>query len=100
MAKKQSPNAKVNFPADGPAYVSWDGTKAERAESLEIYTSAIQESASASQGSRTRDFSDLTTSLSGKPWLRNSDYDYFDLIRKYPKILRILLPLLVLPIEE
>ena len=85
MAKKQSPNAKVNFPADGPAYVSWDGTKAERDESLEIYTSAIQESASASQSSRTRDFSDLTTSLSGKPGLRNSDYDYFRPDQKVPE---------------
>ena len=77
MAKKPSPNAKVNFPADGPAYVSWAGSKAEQDKSLQIYTNAIQEAATASQGSRTRDFSDLTTSLSGKPGLRNSDYDYF-----------------------
>ena len=77
MAKKPSPNAKEHFPSDGPAYVSWDGTKAERSKGLEVYTSAIQEAATASQSSRTRDFSDLTTSLSGKPGLRNSDYDYF-----------------------
>ena len=77
MAKKPSPNAKLDFPADGPAYVSWDGTKAERNDSLKIYTNAIQEAATASSTSRTRNFSDLTTYLSGKPGLRGSDYDYF-----------------------
>tara|TARA_R110000824_G_scaffold5445_1_gene25221 strand:+ start:182 stop:2437 length:2256 start_codon:yes stop_codon:yes gene_type:complete len=77
VAKKPSPNAKVNFPPDGPAYVSWDGTKAERNDSLKVYTNAIQEAATASQGSRTRNFSDLTTRLSGRPGLRESDYDYF-----------------------
>ena len=77
MAKKPSPNAKVNFPPDGPAYVSWAGNKAQQAAGLKIYTSAIQESATASTSSRTRNFSDLTTSLSGRPGLRESDYDYF-----------------------
>jgi hypothetical protein len=77
VAKKPSPNAKMNFPSDGPAYVSWAGSKADQTKSLQVYTSAIQEAATASQGSRTRDFSDLTTRLSGKPGLRNSDYDYF-----------------------
>ena len=78
MAKKPSPNAKVNFPPDGPAYVSWDGTKAERDDSLKVYTNAIQEAATASSySSRNRNFSDLTTYMSGKPGLRGSDYDYF-----------------------
>ena len=77
MAKKPSPNAKVNFPADGPAYVSWAGNKAQQSDSLKIYTSAIQEAATASQGSRNRNFSDLTTKLSGKPGLREADYDAF-----------------------
>ena len=77
MARKKSPNAKEEFPADGPAYVSWEGSKADQAKNLQIYTKAIQESATASYGSRIRDFSDLTTSLSGRPGLRNSDYDYF-----------------------
>ena len=67
MAKKPSPNAKLSFPSDGPAYVSWAGNKAQQADSLKIYTSAIQEAATASQGSRTRSFSDLTTNLSGRP---------------------------------
>jgi hypothetical protein len=75
--KKPSPNAPQEFPADGPAYVSWGGTKAEQEESLRIYTRAIQESATASYGSRTRNFSDLTTTLSGRPGLRSSDFDYF-----------------------
>ena len=77
MAKKPSPNAKQEFPSDGPAYVSWDGSKAERADSLKIYTKAIQESSTASYNSYQRNFSDLTTNLSGRPGLRNSDFDYF-----------------------
>ena len=77
MAKKPSPNAPKNFPSDGPAYVSWEGTKAERDKSLEVYTQAIQEVATAASSSRTRNFSDLTTYLSGRPGLRTSDYDYF-----------------------
>ena len=47
MAKKQSPNAKVDFPADGPAYVSWEGSKADQEKNLQIYKKAIQESATA-----------------------------------------------------
>ena len=85
MAKKLSPNAQEHFPSDGPAYVSWSGTKAERSKSMEIYTSAIQEAATAASSSRTRNFSDLTTSLSGKPGLRNSDYDYFRPDQKVPE---------------
>ena len=86
MAKKPSPNAKVNFPADGPAYVSWDGTKAERNDSLKVYTNAIQEAATASSySSRTRNFSDLTTYMSGKPGLRDSDYDYFRPDQRVPE---------------
>ena len=78
MAKKKpSPNAPENFPSDGPAYVSWEGTKAQQDESLKLYTQAIQENSSASFSSRTRDFSDLTTNMSGRPGLRNSDFDYF-----------------------
>ena len=41
MAKKQSPNAKVDFPADGPAYVSWAGNKEQQAQNLKVYTKAI-----------------------------------------------------------
>ena len=86
MAKKPSPNAKVNFPADGPAYVSWDGTKAERNDSLKVYTNAIQEAATASSySSRNRNFSDLTTYMSGKPGLRDSDYDYFRPDQRVPE---------------
>jgi len=77
VAKKPSPNAKMNFPSDGPAYVSWAGNKEQQTQNLKVYTQAIQEAATASQGARTRNFSDLTTHLSGKPGLRNSDYDAF-----------------------
>ena len=85
MAKKPSPNAKHEFAADGPAYVSWEGSKADRDESLKIYTKAIQESASASYNSYTRNFSDLTTNLSGRPGLRNSDFDYFRPDQRVPE---------------
>ena len=85
MAKKPSPNAKVSFPSDGPAYVSWAGSKADQTKSLEVYTSAIQEAATAGQGSRTRSFSDLTTNLSGRPGLRESDYDSFRPDQKVPE---------------
>ena len=78
MAKKKpSPNAPENFPSDGPAYVSWEGSKAQQDESLKLYTQAIQENSRASFSSRTRDFSDLTTNMSGRPGLRNTDFDYF-----------------------
>ena len=85
MAKKPSPNAKHEFAADGPAYVSWEGSKADRDESLKIYTKAIQESASASYNSYTRNFSDLTTNISGRPGLRNSDFDYFRPDQRVPE---------------
>jgi hypothetical protein len=85
VAKKPSPNAKQEFAADGPAYVSWEGSKADRDESLKIYTKAIQESASASYNSYTRNFSDLTTNISGRPGLRNSDFDYFRPDQRVPE---------------
>jgi hypothetical protein len=85
VAKKPSPNAKHEFAADGPAYVSWEGSKADRDESLKIYTKAIQESASASYNSYTRNFSDLTTNISGRPGLRNSDFDYFRPDQRVPE---------------
>ena len=72
--KKPSPNAP-SF--DGPAYVSWNGNKEERDKALDIYGKGIQETAHAAYSSYRRDFSNLTTSLSGRPGLRNSDYDYF-----------------------
>ena len=58
------------------AYVSWEN-KADRTSALAAYTQSIQESATAMYSSRTRDFSDLTSSLSGRPSLRESDFDWF-----------------------
>ena len=58
------------------AYISWDN-KAERASALDAYTKSIQESATATFSSRTRDFSDMTSSLSGRPGLRQADFDWF-----------------------
>ena len=61
------------------AYMSWEN-KAERTSALAAYTQSIQESATATYGSyssRTRDFSDLTSSLSGRPGLRQADFDWF-----------------------
>ena len=85
MAKKPSPNAKQNFPSDGPAYVSWAGNEEQQTRNLKIYTQAIQEAATAGYSSRTRNFSDLTTTLSGRPGLRDSDYDYFRPDQKVPE---------------
>ena len=78
MAKKKSPNSEPstsNGKTD-PAYVSWDN-KEERDKAMESYSDAVQEFSSAAYSSRTRDFSDLTTYLSGRPGLRGSDYDWF-----------------------
>ena len=58
------------------AYISWDN-KAERASALHAYTQSIQESATATFSSRTRDFSDMTSYLSGRPGLREADFDWF-----------------------
>ena len=74
-SKKPSPNAPPS--SEGPAYVSWDGDKQERELAMLEYGKSIQESAHASYSSYRRDFSNLTTTLSGRPGLRNSDYDYF-----------------------
>ena len=58
------------------AYMSWEN-KADRTSALAAYTQSIQESATAMYSSRTRDFSDLTSSLSGRPSLREADFDWF-----------------------
>ena len=78
MARKPPKTPSPNAPSiEGPAYVSWNGNKEERDKALDVYGKGIQETAHAAYSSRLRDFSNLTTSLSGRPGLRNSDYDYF-----------------------
>ena len=56
-----------------PAYVSWEGSKQDRQIGIEAYGQAVQEFSAASYSSRSRDFSDLTTYLSGRPGLRDAD---------------------------
>jgi len=80
MPSKKYPKSESDTPnsrKSEPAYVSWEGSKQDRANGLEAYNNAVEEFSSASYSSRTRDFSDLTTSLSGRPGLRSSDYDFF-----------------------
>ena len=78
MAKRKYPRSKeVEFP-EGVAYVSWDSQDPkDRDRALAAYSEAVPEFTSASLGSRTRDFSDLTTKLSGRPGLGQSDFDWF-----------------------
>jgi hypothetical protein len=77
MVDKKYPRSSV--PQDGEtSYVSWGGTdKKAREHAIEQYSAAVPEFASAAVSSRGRDFSSLTTRLSGRPGLRQSDYDYF-----------------------
>ena len=78
MAKRKYPRSKdIGFP-EGSAYVSWDsGDPKDLSRALAAYSEAVPEFSSASLGSRTRDFSDLTTKLSGRPGLGQADFDWF-----------------------
>ena len=58
------------------AYISWEN-ESERSTALAAYTQSIQESATATFSSRTRDFENLTTGLSGRPGLREADFNWF-----------------------
>ena len=78
MAKRRYPKSSENNIPEGAAYVSWDSSDPkERDKALASYSDAVSEISYASLGSRTRDFSDLTTSLSGRPGLGQSDFDWF-----------------------
>jgi len=86
MAKKNYPKSKADRTSEEtPAYISWEGSGAEQERALAEYSKAIQETSSASFSSRTRDFSDLTTRISGRPGLRNSDYDWFRPEQRVPE---------------
>jgi len=81
VAKRKYPRSKDKQNqqiGEGAAYVSWDSDDpAARNLALASYSDTVQEFSSASVGSRGRDFSDLTTYLSGKPGFNQSDYDWF-----------------------
>ena len=80
MPSKKYPKSESdakNSKQSEPAYVSWEGSKQDRENGLGAYNDAVHEFSTASYSARTRNFSDLTTYLSGKPGLRNSDYDFF-----------------------
>ena len=68
-----------------PAYVSWEGTKQDHKVGIAAYGEAVQEFSAASYSSRSRDFSDLTTYLSGRPGLREADYDFFRPEQRVPE---------------
>ena len=87
MPSKKYPKSESSKPQDKDesAYISWGEDKAERDAAMAAYTEAVQEFSAASYGSRTRDFSDLTSRLSGRPGLRNSDYDWFRPDQRVPE---------------
>lgn len=80
MAKRKYPRSsdKESSSKEGEAYVSWDSNSPkDRDRALAQYSTAVSEFSYASLSSRSRDYSDLTTRLSGKPGLSQSDYDWF-----------------------
>ena len=78
VAKRKYPRSQdVNVP-DSSAYVSWDSDDPKtRASAIEKYGEAVADFGYASLGSRTRDFSDLTSNVSGRPGLGQADFDWF-----------------------
>lgn len=78
MAKRKYPRSQETKFTDSAAYVSWDSDDPEKREAaIAAYGEAVSEFSYASLGSRTRDFSDLTTRLSGRPGLGQVDFDWF-----------------------
>jgi len=78
VAKRRYPKSSESNIPEGAAYVSWDSSDPkERDKALASYSDAVSELSYASLGSRTRDFSDLTTRLSGRPGLGQADFDWF-----------------------
>lgn len=78
MAKKNPIKNSQKRTNEDTAYVSWDyEDPIKRDKALAQYGDAITDFSYASIGSRSRDFSDLTTRLSGKPGLTQSDFDWF-----------------------
>lgn len=63
-----------------PAYRSWASNK-EREDAFASYSDAIKEQrvyrSKGNYSTYRRDYSDLTTNLSGRPGLTNSDFDWF-----------------------
>lgn len=77
MVDKTYPRSDTPLNSKDSAYVSWGSNKAERDAAIEQYSAAVPEFANTALGSRGRDFSSRTTYQSGKPGLRQSDYDYY-----------------------
>ena len=78
MAKRKYPRSQETSFTDESAYVSWDSDDPKvKAAAIASYGEAVSEFSYASLGSRTRDFSDLTTRLSGRPGMGQSDFDWF-----------------------
>ena len=80
MAKRKDPikNSQAKSLNKDTAYVSWDyADPIKRDKALAQYGDALTDFSYASIGSRGRDFSDLTTRISGKPGLTQADFDWF-----------------------
>jgi hypothetical protein len=78
VAKRKYPKSQETNFDDVSAYVSWDSTdEAQRQAAIASYGEAVSEFSYASLGSRRRDFSDLTSNLSGRPGIGQQDVDWF-----------------------
>lgn len=78
MAKRKYPRSADNAPVDPNAYVSWGSNDPKgRDKAMAAYSKGISDFSQASIGSRTRDFSDLTTHMSGRPGMGQTDFDWF-----------------------
>jgi|TARA_R110000751_G_scaffold12967_1_gene44196 hypothetical protein len=80
MAKRKDPikNSQAKTANKDTAYVSWDyADPIKRDKALAQYGNSMTDFSYASIGSRGRDFSDLTTRISGKPGLTQDDFDWF-----------------------
>ena len=78
VAKRKYPKSQETNFDDVSAYVSWDSSdEDQRQAAIASYGEAVSEFSYASLGSRRRDFSDLTTNLSGRPGLGQPDFDWF-----------------------
>lgn len=77
VSKNKYPKSSQS-PLEEAAYVSWGSDNSEERQSaIDSYSKSVSEFSYASLGSRTRDFSDLTTNLGGRPGLNQGDFDWF-----------------------
>ena len=78
MAKRKYPRSKEMDVPEGASYISWDSQDPKDKErAFAAYNEAVSEFAAAGFGSSRTDFADLTTRLSGRPGLGQTEFDWF-----------------------